>query len=61
MLSVAPATARRIVDGYHAFTGVLAHDDDEIPESDVRVYFAQWITLLEWAAQKKFALVFHVG
>jgi len=61
MLSVAPATCRRIVDGYRAFTGALKHDDKEITEADVRGYFSQWITLLEWAAEQRLALVFHAG
>ena len=61
MLSISPATARRIVDGYREFTGVWTHDDDEITESDVREYCSQWIALLEWAAAQRLALVFHAG
>ncbi len=61
MLSVSPATARAIVEGFRKFDGELTHDDEEIDESDVHGYFSQWIALLEWSSAQQLSLVFHVG
>jgi hypothetical protein len=61
MMSIAPATARAIVERYRSATATLVHEDQDVSQQDVRDYFQQWIALLTWASDHQMALVLHAG
>ena len=61
MGSIKPSTAKSMLVKYSAFDGSVKNEDSEISDDEISGYFGDCISLLKWASDSNYAIVFHCG